>query len=81
MSEGGAPGPKWHESTAFLVTAILIAGPLAIPLIWMNRKLTFLAKTALTILLVALTALLVFFGARLTARLQAQLAELKALGL
>ena len=69
----------WHQSVSFLAVALLVVGPLAIPLIWFNRKIPFLMKIAFTVLVAALTWWTVRFSTVLLERLQRQLAELRAL--
>lgn len=62
---------SWRDSTAFVVVAILAVGPLAIPLIWINRRMSLLTKSSLTILTIALTFLLIHLSAVLLKQLDA----------
>jgi len=69
----------WHQSIWSLVIAILCVGPLAIPLIWVNKKLSNGVKIWVTLGVVILTVVLVMAGDRLLRQLYAQWAELKDL--
>ena len=66
----------WHQSPAFLIIAVLVVGPLAIPLIWINKKLSFLMKLLCTIAILALTAYLFSVTSRMVQDLQTQLKDL-----
>ena len=50
-----APKKKWHQSTGALVVVFLTVGPLAIPLVWTNRRYSLGVKIALTTCMVAVT--------------------------
>ena len=49
---------KWHQSTPTLLVALLVVGPLAIPLIWTNKKFPLWLKFAITIMVIVLTVAL-----------------------
>ena len=46
---------KWHQSTGALVMAFLTVGPLAIPLVWTNRRYSLGVKIAVTAVMVGIT--------------------------
>ena len=46
---------KWHQSTGAVALAFLTVGPLAIPLVWANRRYSLGVKIALTVGMVAVT--------------------------
>jgi len=69
----------WHQSVKTLIIAILVVGPLAIPLIWINRKFTLLLKLALTVLLISLSFFLFYLSSESIERLQSQLELLSEL--
>lgn len=75
MSDGDAGRPKepWHQSVPFMIGALLVLGPLALPVVWMNKKIPSAAKLGITVLTVALTLWLVGATAQLTAQLQSEL--------
>jgi hypothetical protein len=69
---------KWHQSTGALVMAFLTVGPLAIPLVWTNRRYPLAVKIAITVGMVAVTVGL-FVGVYRVAT--SSLAQIKSLGL
>ena len=50
-----APKKKWHQSTGALAVAFLTVGPLAIPLVWTNRRYSLAVKIAVTAVMVGVT--------------------------
>jgi hypothetical protein len=68
---------RWHESFPFLIGAILVLGPLALPLVWANRRFTTLVKIGLTLLVIALTFLLLRASNELIARFSVRMEELR----
>ncbi len=74
------PKEEWHQSTKFLIASLLIAGPLAIPLIWVNRKYSILLKASATIALLILSWYMMQASATLFDNLQQQMQNLKAIG-
>ena len=50
-----SPKKKWHQSTGALAVAFLTVGPLAIPLVWTNRRYSLAVKIALTAVMVGVT--------------------------
>ena len=69
---------KWHQSTGALVMAFLTVGPLAIPLVWTNRRYSLGAKIVLTAGMVAITVGIVVAMYRVAT---SSLAQIKSLGL
>lgn len=69
----------WHQSIVFLVIAILIVGPLALPLVWINRKMSLFMKVSLTVLLVALTGYLIFLSDRMIGQIQSRIEEIRSI--
>ena len=69
----------WHQSIPFLVIALLIVGPFAIPLIWVNRKIVLWAKAASTLGILLLTWLLFQTSGYLVDTLDQRLAEIQYL--
>ena len=47
--------PKWYWTTTFLIIAILSVGPLALPLLWFNKKYSIVHKVLWTVVVCALT--------------------------
>ena len=54
--------PAWWESPWFVLPMLfLVLGPLALPMLWRSRRFTLLWKGVLTVLVVGLTALLLWW--------------------
>jgi len=60
---------KWYLSPAAVVMAILVLGPLALPLVWAHPRYSIGRKLVITILVVGLTVGLVLLAESLYARL------------
>ena len=68
---------KWYFSTSAIVIALLCLGPLALPLVWLNRRYRIVTKLAVTVIVIALT---IFFS-YLTVNMYLRLIEqVEALG-
>lgn len=50
---------KWYQTTGSLVMGILLAGPLALPLVWTHPRYSRTKKTVITVLVLILTYVLV----------------------
>ena len=48
-------GGKWYQSTATIVIALLTLGPLALPMVWTNRRYSLVVKATITVAMLALT--------------------------
>jgi len=58
---GGERGkPKWYHCWLTLVVAVLCLGPLALPLVWTNKKYSLTTKTTITIAVTGLTVWLCY---------------------
>lgn len=69
---------KWHQSTGAVVMAFLTVGPLAIPLVWANRRYSLAVKIVVTTVMVAITVGLFVAMYRVVT---SSLAQIKSLGL
>jgi succinate dehydrogenase hydrophobic anchor subunit len=67
---------KWYFSTSAIVIALLVVGPLAIPLVWLNPRYKVITKLVITGLVIALTILFSYFVACLYRNLMEQIAIL-----
>jgi hypothetical protein len=76
--ETSTPKKKWHQSTGALVMAFLTVGPLAIPLVWTNRRYSLGVKIVLTVGMVAFTVGLFVAMYRVAT---STLTQIKSLGL
>jgi len=54
-----AGGLVWYLRTSFIVIALLCVGPLALPLIWIRPRLSLAWKILLTLVILALSWVLV----------------------
>ena len=57
-SRPASPGGKWYYATATVVIALLCVGPLALPLVWFNRRYKTATKAIVTVIVVVGTILL-----------------------
>jgi hypothetical protein len=73
-----APPSKWYHSTSATVMAVLCLGPLALPAIWLNPRYTTTTKLLITVAVIGLTIVLVYFSIHTYMQVAEQI---KALGL
>lgn len=57
ISKVGKPQVKWYFTTSAVVVALLIVGPLALPLVLLNPHYKIITKVVVTALVIALTVL------------------------
>jgi hypothetical protein len=50
---------KWYYSTTAIVILILLVGPLALPVVWLNPRFKILTKIIITIIVIILTIFLI----------------------
>lgn len=55
------PGKKWYHATTAVVVALLCLGPLALPLVWMNPRYKPLTKAVITVIVLIVTVLCMYF--------------------
>jgi hypothetical protein len=56
----GKPGKsktKWYFSTPTVVIALLVLGPLALPLVWLHPRYKIITKLVVTVIVIAMTIL------------------------
>ena len=51
---------RWYHSRYSIVVALIVLGPFALPLVWSNPRYSATTKLTLTILILAMTAVLVY---------------------
>jgi hypothetical protein len=56
----GEQGVKWYHSRYAIVIGLGTLGPFALPLVWFNPRYTAITKVALTVLILLLTALILY---------------------
>ena len=74
------PNVPWYLTRRTVFLAILIVGPLAIPLLWLSPKFSFVWKAVLTVVLVASTVLLYHYSVVMIESLSQRMKELKDMG-
>ena len=72
------PKKKWSQSTGALVVAFLTVGPLAIPLVWTNRRFSLSVKIGITVAMLTVT---VWLGWAVYHTMTNTLSQIKSLGL
>ena len=75
-SSGDAPKAPWLWTTRTLVIAVLCVGPLALPLLWVNKRYSLTQKLFWTGVLVAVTYFTVVYTASILDKVLAQYREL-----
>ena len=50
---------QWYFKTSTVVFGLLVAGPLALPLVWLNPRYKIVARVLITILVLAATVLMI----------------------
>ena len=57
LDEAGRPKTmtKWYYSTSAIVIGLIVAGPLALPLVWKNPKYKLTTKIIITIVVIVVT--------------------------
>ncbi|MFA5093308.1 MAG: hypothetical protein WC543_05140 [Candidatus Omnitrophota bacterium] len=56
--------PKWYFKSWSLVVSFLCVGPFMLPLVWANPHLTKKSKIIISLIIIALTYLLVIFSVK-----------------
>jgi len=57
LDKSRKPRTKWYYGTFAVVIALLIVGPLALPLVWYNPRYKIITKVIVTVIVIALTIL------------------------
>ena len=67
------PKSKWYHSSITLIAAVLCVGPLALPLVWTNKRYNIITKAIITIAVIGLTVWLCYITVRIYANMLNQL--------
>ncbi len=67
---------KWYHSTTAVVITLLLAGPLALSLVWFHPRYKIATKAVVTILVIGLTILIGYLAITMYVRLLESLTEL-----
>lgn len=51
---------KWYFSTSAIVIGLLILGPLALPVVWLNPRYKIITKAVITVIVIGLTVLFTY---------------------
>ena len=68
--------PKWFFSTNVIVLALLIAGPFALPLVWLNPRYKNITKIIVTFLVLVITIFCYIYIKNLYSNLNEQIRSL-----
>jgi hypothetical protein len=69
---------KWYFSTSAVVVALLVLGPLALPMVWFNPCYKIITKVIVTVIVIAVTILCSYLIADLYSNL---IKQVEALGI
>ncbi len=67
---------KWYYSTSAVVTGLLMLGPFALPLVWFNPRYTRLTKAVITVLILVVSGLLLYWVVQLYLQTAAQVRQI-----
>ena len=74
LEKGSRPkAKKWYFTTPAVVIALLVLGPLALPLVWLNPRYKIVTKLIVTGLVIAFTILLCYLTMNVYLRLVKQI--------
>ncbi len=76
LEKPGRSETKWYFSTSAVIIAILVLGPLALPLIWLNPRYKITTKLIATGLVIAVTIVLCYLVAHIYNNLMGQIESL-----
>ncbi len=70
------PKTKWYLTTSAIVIALLLIGPLALPMVWLNPRYKTITKVVVTVLVIVLTVLLTYLIGYIYSNLMKQMEAL-----
>jgi hypothetical protein len=76
MTDPAAPKAKWYHTTSAVVIGLAVAGPLALPLVWIQPRWSPLKKILWTVAVLALTWAMVTFTVEVGQKVLDQYREL-----
>ena len=77
LEKSGESKIKWYFSTPTVVIALLVLGPLALPLVWFHPHYKIITKVVVTIIVVALTILFSYLVTYIYGNLMEQIEALE----
>ncbi|MGA1980547.1 MAG: zinc ribbon domain-containing protein [Sedimentisphaerales bacterium] len=78
LEKSGKSKSKWYFSTSAIVIALLVLGPLALPMVWFNPRYKIITKVIVTVIVIAVTILCSYLVAHLYDNL---IKQVEALGI
>jgi len=78
LSKPNTGETKWYFSTATVVFTLLVLGPLALPLVWVNPRFKIVTRIIITVVVILVTILLCYLTINIYLRLMQQIEELGA---
>ena len=76
LEKGGKFKSKWYFSTSAVVVALLVLGPLALPMVWLNPRYKIVTKLIITILVIVFTVLICYLTVNVYIRFMKQIEAL-----
>ena len=76
LYKASEPKTKWYHATPTVVIALLCLGPLALPLVWFNRRYKIVTKIMVTVAVAAVTVWAFYLTANMYTQLTEQINEL-----
>lgn len=70
-------GTKWYFSTSAVIISLLVLGPLALPLVWLNPRYKITVKLVVTGLVIVVTIVLCYLVAYIYNNLMGQIESLE----
>ena len=65
LDGSGAARGKWYHSNVAVVVAAAAIGPFALPLVWMNPRYNIVVKIVASVVILAVTVVVVYWAASL----------------
>ncbi len=54
-SHQSAKRPKWYQTTSFILISLFVAGPFALPIVWINTRYSVLTRIIITVIVIIIT--------------------------
>jgi uncharacterized membrane protein YvbJ len=76
LNKGYTVKTKWYHSTSAIVVGLIVLGPFALPLVWLHPRYKPITKVVVTIVVIAVTILLIYATMMVYVRLINQISKL-----
>ena len=77
LNKGDKVKTKWYHATSAVVIGLVVLGPLALPLVWLNPRYKPVTKIVVSVVVIVVTVLLAYITMRVYVRL---IDQIRALG-